>query len=617
MKEDFILIPKPKKINFKDGYYVIKNNDYISFPKDDKNELYPIVKRLKDIIRASTSIELPVLIGKYDKDTQVVTFENISGMPEEAYKLVMQPKNIKIIYGYSSGAFHAVSTLKQVIKQYGNILPCMEIYDEPDFKHRGLMIDISRDKIPAMNTLYRIVDFMADVKLNQLQLYVEGMSFAYQSFTDTWKEGNPITGEEIIELDRYCRERYIELVPNQNSFGHMAKWLERREFNDMAECPEGYEAPWGRYEKPATFNPTDEKVIPVIEKMYDDLLPYFSSNIFNVGCDETFELGMGKSKVICKEIGKGRVYLDFLIKIYNEVKKRGKKMMFWADIIIQYPELVDKIPKDITALEWGYEENHPFEEHCRKLKKSGIPFYVCPGTSTWGSITGRTENMMGNMISAAVYGKKYDADGYLCTDWGDAGHWQYLPVSYAAFTYSAALSWGVEENKNENIASYLNNFIYQDKNSEMGDFALKLGNYYLLESKRVPNATNTFFILQQHLEDMNLLENLKIEDFENIKKYSQDLLEQLNKSNMQCDDADIIYEEFRNSIRFIRLGADMGILKFNIKNGLEEKHVQELQEELLEDASVLIKNHKIVWLKRNRMGGLEDSIKHLWLTKIK
>ena len=73
-----------------------------------------------------------------------------------------------------------------------------------------------------------------------------------------------------------------------------------------------------------------------------------------MSADETFELGKGKSKEACEEKGVGRVYLEYLLKIHKLVSERGKKMMFWGDIIANHPDLVPELPKDIIALEWGY-----------------------------------------------------------------------------------------------------------------------------------------------------------------------------------------------------------------------------------------------------------------------
>ena len=44
-----------------------------------------------------------------------------------------------------------------------------------------------------------------------------------------------ITVEEYKELEKYCNDHYIDLVPNQNGLGHMEQWLSKDEFKELAE----------------------------------------------------------------------------------------------------------------------------------------------------------------------------------------------------------------------------------------------------------------------------------------------------------------------------------------------------------------------------------------------
>ena len=113
-------------------------------------------------------------------------------------------------------------------------------------------------------------------------------------------------------------------------------------------------------------------------------------------------------------------------------------MMFWGDIILHHPELIKKLPKDVIALNWGYEANHPFEKETAILAKSKVPFYVCPGTATWMTLLGRHDTAFANLRLAAEAGRKNDAIGYLNTDWGDGGHPQPLAISWPLYAIGAA-----------------------------------------------------------------------------------------------------------------------------------------------------------------------------------
>jgi hexosaminidase len=187
-----------------------------------------------------------------------------------------------------------------------------------------------------------------------------------------------MTGEEILALDRFCRDRFIDLVPNQNSFGHMHRWLMHPQYRHLAEVPEGFDFPLALTPRPFGLSPAVQETLPFLAGLYDELLPHFSSAYFNVGCDETFDLGRGRSKALVEAHGVGRVYLDFLKKVAQLVRERGRTMQFWGDIITGHPELVPELPKDVIALAWGYEAEHPFEAQARSSPPQACHFTSVP-----------------------------------------------------------------------------------------------------------------------------------------------------------------------------------------------------------------------------------------------
>src|SRR5207249_262241 len=135
-----------------------------------------------------------------------------AALPPQGYRIC----NGQIEAADDAGKFYAEMTLRQIRRQ--GEMTVGEIEDWPDFPVRGAMLDISRDKVPTMETLFQLVDELAEWKINHLELYMEH-TFAYRNHRVVWEHASPMTGEEIERLDAYCGERFIELVPNQNSFG--------------------------------------------------------------------------------------------------------------------------------------------------------------------------------------------------------------------------------------------------------------------------------------------------------------------------------------------------------------------------------------------------------------
>ena len=370
------------------------------------------------------------------------------------------------------------------------------------------MLDISRGRVPNLETLLDLAEKLADLKINELQLYTEH-TFAYRCYKSVWQSWGALTGAEIRTLDVRCRELGIDLVPNQNSFGHLRYFLEPPKFKKLAEVAEPYEDASGEFvRRPSTLAPNHPGTLPFLRKVYDELLPNFSSEFFNVGCDETWDLGRGQSKKLCEARGKGRVYLDFLKQIHREVSKRGKTMMFWGDIILKYPELISELARgsrresaqfdqsgltsaatNTIVLNWGYEANHPFEREAARFAKVRIPFYICPGTSTWQTLIGRHDNALANLCAAAKVGQKHGAIGYLITDWGDGGHPQPLAVSWPMFLAGASLAWNVNGFEQSKILSVLSRDVFGDKTGAIADAAFKLGFAHQKLGVKAPNET--------------------------------------------------------------------------------------------------------------------------------
>lgn len=537
-----------------------------------------------------------------------------SGLEEQAYQLKITSDSISISASGAVGVHYGILTLCQIIAQQGREIPQLHIEDSPDFPARGIMLDISRDKVPTMETLLGLVDMFMEMKINQLQLYMEH-TFAYKNHETVWGDASPMTSEQIQELDAYCVERFIELVPNQNSFGHLTRWLIHDEYKHLAEAPDGWTTPWQDFRPdPYSLAPTDPGSIELVQELFDELLPNFSSPLFNVGCDETWDLGQGRSKELVEEHGRGRIYLDFLLKIYEEVKSRGKTMMFWGDIINQHPELVPEIPRDTIALEWWYEDVNQYMEKCKLFAESQIPFYVCPGTSSWTTLAGRTQNCMANIQSAIAAGLEHGAIGVLNTDWGDLGHWQPLPVSYLGFAYGAATSWCYEVNRDIDLPSVLDTFVFRDRGRVMGQLAYDLGNAYLQPELTIFNGNLMFWMYHNSLSEMRDIPRYSmfaksgkelIEDWDSLSEklqetndYIHGVMGNIEDADMDRADAELIQSEFVTVANMLLLAIDDAQGQIRDAGG---------RAEIEQRLDSIEKQFKANWLARNREGGLADS----------
>lgn len=543
------------------------------------------------------------LTGGHVPDTTLVT-ESIDPAVARAqgYRITIAPGRVDLIGHDEAGLFYARQTLVQLRRQYAIELPIGTIEDWPDFPVRGVMLDVSRDKVPTMATLFGIIDLLAELKINQLQLYTEH-TFAYANHRDVWKDASPITAKEVRQIDKYCRARFIELVPNQNSFGHMERWLRHPRYEPLAEKPDGFTFPWGTHHAGGfSLNPLDPRSLAFVEGLYDELLPNFTSKLFNVGCDETFDLGLGKSKGECDRRGKERVYLEFLLKIHDAVTRRGRTMQFWGDIILHKPELIPELPKDLIALNWGYEYDHPFDTEAAAFAQAGVPFYVCPGTGSWLSISGRTDVALGNLRNAAEHGLKHGAIGYLNTDWGDYGHLQYLPISYLGLAAGAAYTWCYETNRDASIPDALDLHVLRDKAGVMGRLVHDFGNVYQGVRERLKMSSRLFWTLAGGEDRLRLFKDVTAEEYDDVEARLDAALAPLDRAQMDRPDAQLITDEIRNGAAMLRYACERG------RRRLRENRLPDHNDSMME---AIAAEHRRLWLARNRSGGLESSVSRL------
>lgn len=603
-----LLLPVPRKLSIVSSPIRLPEHAMISI--SDHRLLFE-AQMAQNALRQHAGLHWQIMAGRPAAGL-ALTVDDTLPHPQ-GYQIVIENGQATIAAKDAAGIYYGVCTFRQLLQHYGTALPDLTADDFPDYPVRGVMLDISRDKVMTMETLYALVEMLAGWKMNQLQLYMEH-SFAYSQHKTVWKEASPFIGQQILELDRFCRQHHIDLVANQNSFGHMERWLKHPEYKHLAECPDGFIGDFGDHmgeRRPATsLNPIDPASTALMDGLYGELLPHFSVPVLNVGGDEPWEMGQCRSRDACNTRGKGRVYVDYLLKLHELTQKHGRQMMFWADVIVKYPELIGDIPKDVIALEWGYYMGHPYEEHSPMFAQSGLPFYVCPGTSSWNSIAGRAHNAIGNIRDAASTGLKYGASGLLITDWGDRGHWQPLPVSYQGFACGLASAWALEANAEVDFAALLDRFAFRDSAGVMGRIAIALGNLYMLPGLEYPNGSLLFFLLQQNDRDLTtLIRNLdqnvvKEKPFGIITETMQQCLSIIDdclREMAQSKAPELVRDEFQQVALLLRHACLRGLM-LNGDATISPDY-------LLNDLENLIPQQRLLWLARNRPGGLKDSIK--------
>eukprot|EP00913_Durusdinium_trenchii_P006257 g5869.t1 len=334
------------------------------------------------------------------------------------------------------------------------------------------MLDVSRTRVPTMPELLRRTDLFASLKLNHLQLYIEH-AFAYAGHEQVWQSADPITPAQLRRLDAHASALGIELAANQNCFGHMQRWLTHPRYAGLAETHDEFSFYGIPRRGPFSLCPTDPASLDLIRDLLGQQIPCVSSGLVNIGCDETADLGQGRSRAAVSARGRLRVYLDHVASVCEIARSLGARPMLWGDIALAEPQAARELPPDAIALAWGYEPDAPFDEWGRTLRDADRDWIACPGTSAWRSFTGRTRERRENLRSAAKAARDHAAMGLLMTDWGDIGHRQQFPVSLLAIAEGAQASWNPDAPADPRAISL---HAFRDRSLRIADWLAELGN---------------------------------------------------------------------------------------------------------------------------------------------
>ena len=170
------LCPAPRSMTVGEGVFHLQNSATVLL---DDRALWASVHSAAE--RNPLTCSLRYAVGA-TAATPSVTFFKEEELGHEAYTLTVTEDCIVITYGDEAGAFYGMATLVQLVENRGTAIPCLAIEDSPVFPTRGYMLDIGRNKVPTLADCLELVDLLASMKINHLELYIEGIPFEYPSF---------------------------------------------------------------------------------------------------------------------------------------------------------------------------------------------------------------------------------------------------------------------------------------------------------------------------------------------------------------------------------------------------------------------------------------------------
>lgn len=376
-----------------------------------------------------------ILIGRVDLPRIAAALRNAgialpAKLGDEGYLLTVTANEI-IVGGQSeAGTFYGLQTLKQLVRGEGTeaFIPGVQVKDWPAMRWRAVSDDISRGPVPTVDYIKRQLRTFAAFKLNMHSFYMEH-AFSSDTHPLIGPTGGSLTPAEIRELVAYARRYHIELVPEQQTFGHLHKALKLEKYNELAEVPYG-----------DVLSPQQEGSYKLVADWYRELDELFPGKFFHIGADETFELGEGQSREAAKARGVGAVYFEHLNRVRDVLQPHKRRLMFWGDIALNHPELIGSVPKDMIVMNWNYAARDSFESRIKPFTDAGLEQFVCPGVGNWNQIFPSVDSASKNIVNFVRDGQTARVMGMMNTTWDDDGE-SLFEMTWHGIVLGAAASW--------------------------------------------------------------------------------------------------------------------------------------------------------------------------------
>lgn len=331
---------------------------------------------------------------------------------QEGYLMAKSYGQIRLLSQTPRGLFYGLQTVKQMIRD--GYAPAVCIADWPDYPKRVFFDDISRGPISNITYIKKQIRDLSELKYNALTFYIEHI-IQPTSYPDFAPENGKLTMKDVKEICEYARSYQMEVIGSFQCFGHFENILSLPRYAPLADTP-------------SMIAPLNPKAQQFLKTVISELADVFSSSYFNINCDETWDLEKGKSKEYVQKIGADEFYARHIRFLYDIVKAKNKNVMMWGDMIMKYPHLLAKLPKDITYLTWNYSGNN-YDAWIAPFQDTQSNFFVCPGILNSNRLFPDL-NMTRENMRFITDGYKAGAQGMLYTSWDDSAFHSFASVMY-------------------------------------------------------------------------------------------------------------------------------------------------------------------------------------------
>lgn len=413
-----------------------------------------------------------------------VAAERLEGR-HDGYVLHIGDGGLSLHAREATGLYYGLKTLLHLMRRY-DPLPAVEIADWADLPLRSDYLDL-RTVYPAFPNLLKYIAEMSDYKINTLVVeYEDKLPFGRHAFLRHPELA--MTEAEHALLLRTCRDHYIEVIPKQQSFGHLEFILKHPAYISLRETPDsvGELCPHrpGAYEMMAG-------ILEDVAALHPD------SRYLHMGCDEVWSLGECPD---CRASGMTREasFIAFVNRLASRVRELGKRPMIWHDMLMHAShEELSALDPEVTVVVWiygGHRMKRDALDMIGKLRRAGLSVIGASSVRCWDDDGDQNYPVIGNRVANIMRWTELaeieQLPGVIGTNWSapfalGSPYGLFETSRYPAF-FSADQCWNRRADPTTYLARFLSQYHGMDDAAVAAD-GYEIGDYYQLVPELLPD----------------------------------------------------------------------------------------------------------------------------------
>ncbi|MFN3753204.1 family 20 glycosylhydrolase [Flavobacterium sp.] len=353
------LIPQPTQMQVVSGYFDLTAETVIIAESNSFEANY-----LKEIIKQQLGLDLKISLSSEAKSKIKLTLEFMeTDDKNEFYALSVAQDKIEIRAVKANGFFYGIQTLLQLLPSENDTaikIPCLNIFDDPKYKWRGMHLDCARHFF-SVDFIKKYIDYLAMYKFNTFHWHltddqgwrIEIKQYPKLTEVGAWRNGSMVghyneqkydtiryggfyTQDQIKEVIAYAKQRHITVVPEIEMPGHAVAALAAYPQYSCTGGPFEVGKQWGVLDD--VFCPKEE-TFTFLENILSEVIALFPSQYIHIGGDECPKTRW-KNCPHCQNLMKAKGLKDehelqsyFIQRIEKFVNSKGRKIIGWDEIL--------------------------------------------------------------------------------------------------------------------------------------------------------------------------------------------------------------------------------------------------------------------------------------------